>query len=136
MDISSKELLLISCGTLTQKRSNRTVESFLLNQNLCTIAAWFSSLVGCWIKMYHQAILLNQISAERAWAIIYRGSDHQKTTKNYQRWSKLTVRKKKQYGGLVRGDSSRFSHQNQVKEITKEKIYSTYFLRIWKNGSF
>ena len=71
-----------------------------------------------------------------AWAIIYRGSDHQKTTKNYQRWSKLTVRKKKQYGGLVRGDSSRFSHQNQVKEITKEKISIQYFLRIWKNGSF
>ena len=43
---------------------------------------------------------------------------------------KIDRKKKKQYGGLVRGDSSRFSHQNQVKEITKEKISINYFLRI------
>ena len=39
---------------------------------------------------------------------------------------KIDRKKKKQYGGLVKGDSSRFSHQNKVKENTKEN----YFLGI------
>lgn len=47
---------------------------------------------------------------------------------------KIDRKKKKQYGGLVKGDSSRFSHQNKVKENTKENIQ--YFLGIWKNSVF